>query len=64
MTPDHFPPLTTEAAAEYLGTSKRHLERLVQERRVPFLKLGGKRRFLAEDLDEFLRSSRIDRDDR
>jgi excisionase family DNA binding protein len=32
--------LDVEGAAEYLGTSERHIRRLVQERRIPFTKLG------------------------
>lgn len=64
MITSHEPPMSTEQAAEYLGTTKRHVDRLAQEHRVPYLKLGGKRRFLAEDLAAFLRASRVEpRDD-
>jgi excisionase family DNA binding protein len=44
--------LDVPAAAIYMGCSHRFMRRLVQERRIPFVKLGGtKVRFLVLDLD-------------
>jgi excisionase family DNA binding protein len=48
-----------EHAAAYLSVTERHLRRIVYERRIAYLKVGGRLRFLAEDLDAFLRSCRI-----
>jgi excisionase family DNA binding protein len=45
-------------AAEYLGTSERHVRRLVQERRVTYIKLGGRLVFDSRDLDELLSRAR------
>jgi excisionase family DNA binding protein len=50
--------LDVAGAAEYLGTSERHIRRLVEERRVPFAKLGPGRsarlRFDTAKLDAWL----------
>jgi excisionase family DNA binding protein len=50
--------LNVAGAAEYLGTSERHIRRLVEERRVPFTKLGPGRsarlRFDTAKLDAWL----------
>lgn len=50
--------LDVEGAAAYLGTSTRHIRRLVEERRIPFIKLGPGRsarlRFDAARLDAWL----------
>ena len=54
-------PLDVRDAAAYLGTSERHIRRLVGERRVPFVKLGGSKiRFLPDDLDSWLASQRVE----
>lgn len=52
-------PLDTAGAAEYLGTSVRHVRRLVFDRRVPFTRVGGKIRFLPADLDQYLKDRRV-----
>jgi excisionase family DNA binding protein len=58
---DHRPPLDVSGAANYLGVSERFLRRLVQERRVPFLRVGGTRiRFDPRDLDVWLASQRVE----
>lgn len=57
-TATHRPLLDTEQAAEYLGTSARHLRRLRAERIVPALRLGGLVRFHPDDLDAFVESCR------
>ena len=45
-------------AAEWLGTSERHVRRLVQERRITHYKLGGRLLFDLRDLDEALAQTR------
>lgn len=52
-------PIDIEAAAEYLGVEVRFVRRLCQERRVRFLRLGGKVRFLPTDLDDFLEAAAV-----
>ena len=37
--------LTIEEVAEFLNTTERHVRRLVNERRIPFLKICRKLRF-------------------
>lgn len=50
--------LDVSGAANYLGTSERHIRRLVAERRIPFSKLGPGRgarlRFDTARLDEWI----------
>jgi excisionase family DNA binding protein len=50
--------LDVEGAAAHLGTSQRHIRRLVEERRIPFIKLGPGRsarlRFDTARLDAWL----------
>lgn len=50
--------LDTRAAAEHLGTTERHMRRLVHERRIPFVKLGdgqfARVRFKVTDLDAWI----------
>lgn len=56
----HRPPLDVAGAAEYLGTSERHVRRLANERQVPYFKLGAKLRFPPDDLDAWLDAQRIE----
>jgi len=54
------PLLDIRAAAIRLGCSERFVRRLVQERRIPFVKLGGTRvRFLDTDLDQWIDGQRV-----
>jgi excisionase family DNA binding protein len=50
--------LDVRACAEYIGTSERHVRRLVSERRIPFVKLGpgktARLRFDTAKLDAWL----------
>lgn len=46
--------LDCDGAARYLTTSVRHVRRLVSERRVSFIKVGGKIRFRRTDLDALI----------
>jgi len=47
-------------AAEYLGTTVRHIDRLVYERRIPFVKVGGLIRFDIGDLDKYIKANRTE----
>lgn len=51
--------LNYEEAARYLGTSRRHLERLVEERRITHRKIGRFVRFRRSDLELFLATARV-----
>lgn len=46
--------LTTEEAADYLGTSVRHIRRLVSDHELSRYKVGGRNRFADVDLDAWL----------
>lgn len=50
----HRPLLDIAGVAEYLGTSERHIRRLVSERRIPHVKLGGLVRFNLDTIDAWL----------
>ena len=50
--------LTIEQLAEQLGTSTRHIRRLVAEHRIPFLKVGWLIRFDAAEVADWLDASR------
>lgn len=52
--------LDVSGAAIRLGCTERFIRRLVQERRIPFLKLGGSKiRFAPKDLDAWLDVQRV-----
>jgi excisionase family DNA binding protein len=46
--------LTTEQVAEQLGTTPRHVRRLVFERRITYRKLGRYVRFHPDDVDDYI----------
>jgi excisionase family DNA binding protein len=50
--------LTIDQLAERLGTSVRHVRRLVAERRVPYLKVGRLIRFDPSEVTEWLDEAR------
>ncbi len=52
--------LDKTAAAEYLGTSVRHVQRLWAERRIPAVKLGRKVRFRVADLDAWISANTVE----
>lgn len=53
--------LDVSGAATYMCCSERFMRRLVQERRIPFVKLGGtKVRFLVVDIDHWVRGQRVE----
>ena len=55
--------LTFEEAAEWLGTTPRHMRRLVVERRIAYRKLGRYVRFPPDDRAEYVDAHRIEAGD-
>lgn len=53
------PLLDVRGAAQHMGVTERFMRRLVEERRIPYYKVGKFVRFSEEDLDSFLTSVRI-----
>jgi len=53
------PLLDVIAAAQYLGTSPRHIRRLIAERRIAFVRIGGKVRLCAADLDTLVEQATV-----
>jgi excisionase family DNA binding protein len=51
--------LTWNEAAERLGTTPRHVRRLVFERRIAYRKLGRYVRFHPDDLEEYISANRV-----
>jgi excisionase family DNA binding protein len=56
----HEPPLTIPEAAVFLNVTERWIRRAVQERRLPYMKLGHHVRLMPEDLREYLRSKKVE----
>lgn len=52
----------SDEAARTLGTSARHIRRLVAERRLPFVKVGAFVRFRREDLQAFIEDAHVDKE--
>ena len=52
--------LTTEEAADYLGTTPRHVRRLVSDHQLSRYKVGGRNRFADVDLDAWLDARRVE----
>ena len=52
--------MTFEEAAERLGTTPRHMRRLVIERRIAYRKLGRYVRFHPADVDEYIAANRVE----
>lgn len=47
-------------ASLYLSCSERYLRRLIHERRIPFVRLGGRKiRFATADLDKWIDEQRV-----
>ena len=55
--------MTFEEAAERLGTTSRHMRRLVIERRIAYRKLGRYVRFHPDDLAEYVAAHRVQASD-
>ena len=51
--------LTMDQLAQRLGVTHRHIRRLVDERRVPFLRVGRFIRFDAAEISAWLERSRV-----
>jgi excisionase family DNA binding protein len=51
--------LTIDQLVERLGTSTRHVRRLIAERRIPYLKVGKLVRFDPEEINRWLDDSRV-----
>lgn len=49
-----------KGAAEYLGTTERHIKRLVYERQIPHVHIGRKLLFDYDDLDRFIKANRTE----
>ena len=54
------PLLTIDAVAEALSVTRRHIQRLVAERRIPFLKVGRFIRFDPAALNEWLEEQHVE----
>lgn len=52
--------LTVGQAAELLGTGPRFIRRLIEERRIPYTKLGRFVRLQRADLEAFVASGRVE----
>jgi excisionase family DNA binding protein len=57
---DRTPPLTVNEAALRMNVTPRFVRRLVEERRIAFLKVGRHIRFDVDDVDEFLAAGRVE----
>jgi excisionase family DNA binding protein len=55
-------PMTITQAAQHLNVSPRFVRRLIDEGRLPYLKLGRCVRLRALDLDEYMSSSLVGAD--
>jgi excisionase family DNA binding protein len=53
-----------EELAEYFRISKRTVYRLVKRRQIPFCMISGRIRFSPEDIETFLRNSRVEMTER
>jgi excisionase family DNA binding protein len=51
--------MTMDQLAERLGVTRRHVRRLVDERRVPFLRVGRFIRFDPTDIADWLNCNRV-----
>lgn len=51
--------MTMDQLAERLGVTRRHIRRLVDERRVPFLRVGRFIRFDPADIADWLNCNRV-----
>ena len=51
--------VSIDELAAHLGTSFRHIRRLIAERRVPYLKVGGRVRFDLPEVTGWLQRSRV-----
>jgi len=52
--------LDDQGAADYLGTTRRHVRKLWAERRLPAIKVGRLVRFDQRDLDAYIKARRVE----
>jgi excisionase family DNA binding protein len=57
---DHRPPVTIPEAAAYLHVSPRFVRRLVNQRRLPYLRLGSLIRLRPDDIDAYLEGALVE----
>jgi excisionase family DNA binding protein len=53
------PLLTPQQLADFLQVSKGHVYRLIQQRRIPFIKQGGSVRFRPESIEKWILNAEI-----
>jgi len=53
------PLMDLPTVATYLGVRERHVRRLVQERRIPYIKWGHLLRFDPNEIDTWLDTNRV-----
>jgi excisionase family DNA binding protein len=63
-TRDRDPLWDIDAVAQRLGVQPRHVRRLVNERRIPFIKWGHLLRFDPDDIDAWLKGVRQEPNER
>lgn len=51
--------INIKQCAERLGTNERHIRSLIQQRRIPYHKVGRLVRFDVDDLEAWLASQRV-----
>lgn len=51
---EHRPPITLATAAQYMGVSRRWLQRQIAEKRIPYIKARRRILFRPQDLDAYL----------
>jgi excisionase family DNA binding protein len=59
MAPLRGPLLDLDAVAQALGVTRRHVQRLVSERRIPYLKVGRFVRFDPAELNVWIEQQRV-----
>jgi excisionase family DNA binding protein len=52
--------LDKRGAAKRLGTTPRHMEDLVRDRKVPFVRVGRLIRFKPSDLDQWIEDQKVE----
>lgn len=55
--------MTTQAAAEFLGCSRPHIVKLLEENKIPYTKVGRHRRIKFEDLIEYKKEMKANQKD-
>jgi excisionase family DNA binding protein len=55
----HMALLTVDQAADRLGTKTRFIRRLIAEKRITYIKIGGHVRIEDEVLDDFVEAGRV-----